>query len=81
MINIEEGNLIIKKLLSENKPFIAGKMGAVEQQIMIYKYHNKYWDDSIRWHASNHAGITPPTDEILNFFNWTRNIFIYYECV
>jgi len=68
MINLEEGNLIIKKLLSENKPFIAGKMGAVEQQIMIYKYHNKYWDDSIRWHASNHAGITPPTDEILNFF-------------
>jgi hypothetical protein len=68
MINLQEGNLRIKSLLSENKPFVAGKMGAVEQQIMIYKYHNKPWDNNLRWHASNHAGVTPPTDEILNFF-------------
>ena len=68
MKTILEGNTIIKNAIIENRPFIAGKMGAVEQQVMIYKLSNLRWDDNLRWHASNHAGITPPTDQILDFF-------------
>jgi len=68
MITIEQGNLKIGELISNSVPFIAGKMGAVEQQIVKYHMSNRYWDDSIRWHASNHAGITPPDDFVLNYF-------------
>jgi hypothetical protein len=68
MISIEQGNLKIGELISSNTPFIAGKMGAVEQQVVKYFMANKSWDDSLRWHASNHAGVTPPTDFVLDYF-------------
>jgi hypothetical protein len=68
MITIEEGNFRIKELIEKNIPFIAGKMGAVEQQVMAYNMFERPWDDNLRWHASNHAGITPATNEILDFF-------------
>jgi hypothetical protein len=68
MISIEQGNLKIGELISSSTPFIAGKMGAVEQQIVKYFLYKRNWDDSLRWHASNHAGITPPSDYILNYF-------------
>lgn len=68
MISIEQGNLKIGELISSSTPFIAGKMGAVEQQVVKYFMANKSWDDSLRWHASNHAGVTPPTDFVLNYF-------------
>jgi hypothetical protein len=29
---------------------------------------NRPWDDQLRWHASNHAGITPPDNYVLNYF-------------
>jgi hypothetical protein len=69
MKTILEGNKMIKDAVEKGIPYIAGKMGAVEQQVMIYQLMNKPWDDSLRWHASNHAGITPPTDRILEFFS------------
>jgi hypothetical protein len=69
MKTILEGNKIIKEAINNNIPFIAGKMGAVEQQVMLYKLAERKWDDSLRWHASNHAGITPPTDDILKLFS------------
>jgi hypothetical protein len=68
MISIEEGNSRIKELITKNVPFIAGKMGAVEQQIMISNLDKIPCNDNLRWHASNHAGITPPTNQILDFF-------------
>ena len=68
MITIEQGNLKIGELISTSTPFIAGKMGAVEQQIMKYHLTNTPWDENIRWHASNHAGLTPPTDFVLEYF-------------
>lgn len=68
MISIEEGNKKIGELINSSQPFIAGKMGAVEQQVMKYHLSKKYWDDGMRWHASNHAGVTPPSDFVLDFF-------------
>lgn len=68
MISIVDGNLKIKELIESNTPFIAGKLGAVEQQIVKYHFYKKTWDDNLRWHASNHAGITPPSDFILDYF-------------
>jgi len=68
MISIEQANFQIGKLIEKSLPFIAGKMGAVEQQIVKYHLYNRYWDENIRWHASNHAGVTPPTDFVLDYF-------------
>jgi hypothetical protein len=68
MISIEEGNKKIGELINSSQPFIAGKMGAVEQQVVKYYLSKRYWDDSMRWHASNHAGVTPPSDFVLDFF-------------
>jgi hypothetical protein len=72
MLSIEEGNKQIKDAIEKGIPFIAGKMGAVEQQVMLYYLRRRplypLFDDSIRWHASNHAGITPPSDYIMSFF-------------
>ena len=68
MISIEEGNLKIKELIESSTPFIAGKMGAVEMHLMVCDLSKRGWDDSARWHASNHAGITPPDDRILEYF-------------
>lgn len=68
MISIEEGNLKIKELIESSTPFIAGKMGAVEMHLMVCALSKRGWDDSARWHATNHAGITPPTDHILRYF-------------
>lgn len=72
MITIEEGNKRIKDAIENNIPFIAGKMGAVEQQVIL-SYLSKrpfppVFNNDLRWHASNHAGITPPNDYIMNFF-------------
>lgn len=68
MISIENGNLKIKEMIESSTPFIAGKIGAVEHQIIKYHFYNRSWDDNLRWHASNHAGITPPSDFILKYF-------------
>lgn len=68
MISIEEGNKKIGELINSSQPFIAGKMGAVEQQVVKYYLSKRNWDDNLRWHASNHAGVTPPSDFVLDFF-------------
>lgn len=68
MISIEEGNKRIGEMINSSQPFIACKMGAVEQHVVKYFLAGKYWDDSLRWHASNHAGVTPPSDYVLDFF-------------
>jgi len=73
MLSIEEGNKRIKDAIEKGIPFIAGKMGAVEQQVMLSYLQRRPLDplfnDNIRWHASNHAGITPPSDYIMDFFS------------
>ena len=72
MINlksIKEGNDLIRKAIKDQRPYVAGKMGAVEQQIMIHHCYNIPWNDNLRWHASNHAGITPPNDSNLKLFS------------
>jgi hypothetical protein len=72
MLSIEEGNMYIKDAIEKGIPFIAGKMGAVEQQVMMSYLKRRplqtIFDDGLRWHASNHAGITPPNNSTLNFF-------------
>ena len=69
MESILDGNDLIRQAIKDSKPFIAGKMGAVEQQVMIYNLYNINPDDNLKWHASNHAGITPPTDDIIKLFS------------
>ena len=36
MLSIKEGNKQIKDAIEKGIPFIAGKMGAVEQQVMLF---------------------------------------------
>jgi hypothetical protein len=68
IIKAIEGNSFIKSKINSGKPFIASKMGGVEQNIMMsYIYGGNY--ANVRSMASNNAGITPPNDENLNFFS------------
>ena len=61
------GNRKIRTLLRNNIPFIASKLGAVEQNILLAKIGNQGFD-WVRHQASNNAGITPATDDTLEFF-------------
>lgn len=61
-----EGNNIIKEKILSKDPFIATKLGAVEQSVIIAKINNNL--NSVRVMASHNAGITPSDDETLNFF-------------
>jgi len=61
------GNAYIKKLLQENKPFMAGKLGNTEKKIMKLKEHGQSYDP-MRNEGSFNAGVYPSTDEIFNFF-------------
>jgi hypothetical protein len=64
-MNSEEGNDFIKKNIISGVPFIATKMGAVEQNVLI---SNGNYNDKIRIMASNNAGITPADNSTLDFF-------------
>lgn len=61
-----EGNNFIKEKILSNEPFIASKMGGVEQSVIVSNIQGNY--NSIRGMASNNAGITPSDDETLNYF-------------
>jgi hypothetical protein len=61
-----DGNNLIKNKILSKEPFIATKLGAVEQSIIISKLNNNY--NSVRDFASKNAGITPSDDNTLNFF-------------
>ena len=50
MESILDGNDLIRQAIKDSKPFIAGKMGAVEQQVMIYNLYNINPDDNLKWH-------------------------------
>lgn len=62
-----EGNNILKEKLNSSEPFIATKMGAVEQNLISVYISSKNFS-SHRSMASVNAGITPADDETLNFF-------------
>jgi hypothetical protein len=62
----EPSNLKIRELLEMNATFIAGKMGAVEMALITNYFYNRPLND--RWSASNNAGISPPSDYILEYF-------------
>ena len=62
-----EGNEILKKGLLSDHPFIATKMGAVEQNLIsVFMSHKNF--SQVRAMASINAGITPPDDDTLMFF-------------
>lgn len=67
ILDNQEGNDLIKKNIKLGIPFIASKMGSVEQNILITKLNNNSYD-VIRDMASANAGITPNDDSTLNFF-------------
>lgn len=68
IINAIDGNNYIKDKILSGNPFIASKMGGVEQNVIL-SYINGGNYDSIRAMASNNAGITPATDKMLNYFS------------
>lgn len=62
-----EGNNILREKLKSSTPFIATKMGAVEQNLISIYLSSKNFS-SLRGMASINAGITPADDNTLNFF-------------
>jgi hypothetical protein len=65
-----DGNNFIKNKIDSGTPFIASKMGGVEQSVlMCYISGGNY--NNIRLMASNNAGITPADDDTLNYFSTT----------
>lgn len=74
ILSSQVGNQIIMDNIISKKPFIATKLGAVEQNIVIAKLNNNF--ESIRHMASNNAGITPSDNETLEFFfnEYTKSI-------
>tara|TARA_R110000744_G_scaffold45433_2_gene100900 strand:+ start:4554 stop:5366 length:813 start_codon:yes stop_codon:yes gene_type:complete len=67
MLTNQEGNAFIKEKILSGKPFIASKMGGVEQNVIICKMNGNY--EPIRGMASANAGITPADDYNLNYFS------------
>lgn len=69
-----EGNNLIKNKILSGEAFIATKLGAVEQSVIMSKLNNNY--NSIRDFASKNAGITPSDDQTLNYFfeNYTESL-------
>lgn len=65
ILSAVEGNELIKQNVILANPFIATKMGAVEQSVIVC---NGCFTNTIRSMASNNAGITPSDDHTLNFF-------------
>jgi len=66
IIKSNEGNELIKKNIISGNPFIATKLGGVEQGIISCKENNNY--DPIRRMASDNAGITPSDNNTLDYF-------------
>lgn len=66
IITANEGNNILKEKILSRKPFIATKLGAVEQNVVWAKLTSNY--EPIRYSASQNAGITPSDDFNLNLF-------------
>jgi len=67
IIKAFDGNEFIKNKIITGEPFIASKMGGVEQNIMLTYLNNGNFD-GIRHMGSVNAGITPANDETLTFF-------------
>jgi hypothetical protein len=65
-ITSELGNKILREKIDSLEPFIATKMGGVEQNIIDCKFRNDF--NPIRMMAQNNAGISPPDDFTLNYF-------------
>lgn len=65
MISAIDGNDLIKSKIISGGPFVATKMGAVEQTVLVC---NGHFTKQIRDMASNNAGITPSDDYTLNYF-------------
>lgn len=65
--SIAEGNATLKSAILSGKPFIASKMGAVEQAVIATNKNGKFnqWTQET---APINAGITPANDETLKFF-------------
>lgn len=61
------GNSLIKENIISGNPFLATKMGYVEQSILWNRIKNDKID-RVRSQASVYAGITPPTDETIQYF-------------
>lgn len=61
------GNDHIRELLKSNKPFMAGKLGNTEKKIIKFR-HNGIQDNTLSTEAPFSAGVTPPTNEIFDFF-------------
>jgi hypothetical protein len=66
MIKGIEGNNFIKDKILSGQPFIASKMGGVEQNVILADMHGDY--NSVRGMASTNAGITPADDNTLKYF-------------
>jgi hypothetical protein len=67
IIKSTDGNNFITEKIISGKPFIASKMGAVEQNIITTRMKNQNYS-GVRSQASNNAGITPSDDITLDFF-------------
>jgi hypothetical protein len=66
IIKAIEGNDFIKDKILSTEPFIASKMGGVEQNVILCNMRGSY--DSVRGMASTNAGITPSDNDTLNYF-------------
>ena len=62
-----EGNDFIKSKILSGEPFIASKMGFVEQDVILSKMRGDF--NSVRGMASTNAGITPSDNDTLNYFS------------
>jgi hypothetical protein len=71
------GNQWIKDRLIGNEPFLATKMGAIEQRVIFSKMA-RHSLDGIRYLASAAAGITPSDDDTLDFFSEAYAISLSY---
>jgi hypothetical protein len=67
-LDYEPANQKIKELIELNTSFLAGKMGAVEMGLMKSFFYNNQFTESDKWPASNNAGISPPSDYIMDYF-------------
>ena len=67
IVKAVDGNEYIKNKIISGKPFIASKMGGVEQYIILSKINGDY--NPVRGMASTNAGVTPPDDDTLNYFS------------
>ena len=70
ILNGNEGNLLIKNLLSKEEALMVTRIGSTELEILsAYQYNEKKYNDYLKNKINVLSGVFPPTDNTLNEFS------------